>query len=296
MKEKHLSRREMLKGTALGAGALMVGLPASACAEADPQKNMESMKGKVNHSVCRWCYNSIPLEELCERSKDMGIKSVEITGPNDWPTILKYGLTCGMGTYNGNSIDDGFNDPANHEKLLADYMELIPKAVDAGIPNLIVFSGKKRRLSEEEGIENCARGLEKIVKEAEKYNINIVMELLNSKVDHKDYQCDNTPWGVQLVEKLGAPNFKLLYDIYHMQIMEGDVIRTIRDNQQYIAHYHTGGVPGRHEINDSQELYYPAIIRAIVETGYTGYVAQEFVPTYDDKLAALEEGIKICEV
>ncbi len=286
----------MLRGTALGAGALMLGVPQSSCAETAKEPAPVSLKNKVKHSVCRWCYNSIPLEEFCERSKDIGIQSIEITTPADWPVLQRYGLTCALGTHEKASIPDGFNDPKFHEGLTAAYIDLIAKAADNGVPNVIVFSGNRRDISDEQGLENCARGLEKIAKEAERRKVTVVMELLNSKVNHPDYQCDHTAWGVALVDKLGSPNFKLLYDIYHMQIMEGDVISTIRQYKDYIAHYHTGGVPGRNEINDSQELFYPAIMRAIVETGYEGYVAQEFIPTYDDKLAALAEGIKICDV
>ena len=176
------------------------------------------------------------------------------------------------------------------------YFDLIEKAADLGIKNLICFSGNRNGIDDETGMENCAVGLDKIVKHAEKHNVMMAMELLNSKVDHKGYQCDKTPWGVQLVEKISSPNFKLLYDIYHMQIMEGDVIRTIKKYNQYFGHYHTGGNPGRNEINDTQELFYPAIMRAILDTGYKGYVSQEFIPTWKDKIAALKDGIKICDV
>ena len=179
---------------------------------------------------------------------------------------------------------------------MKEYSTEIPKAADAGLKNVICFSGNANGLSSAQGLENCARGLEPVMKVAAKYNITVCMELLNSKVDHKDYQCDHTEWGVALCEKLGSPNFKLLYDIYHMQIMEGDVIATIRKYKNYIAHYHTGGVPGRHEIDNTQELYYPAIMRAIVETGFKGFVAQEFIPSASDKLDSLRKSIAICDV
>jgi hydroxypyruvate isomerase len=193
-------------------------------------------------------------------------------------------------------LNKGFNDPTLHEKFLKDYSTSIPKAVDAGLKNLICFSGNANGLSSEKGLENCAKGLEPILKIAAKYNITLTMELLNSKVDHKDYQCDHTDWGVKLCEKLGVDNFKLLYDIYHMQIMDGDVIATINKNIKYISHFHTGGVPGRHEIDETQELYYPAIMQAIVKTGFKGYVAQEFIPAKKDKIASLNAAIKICDV
>ncbi len=256
----------------------------------------DEVSGKINHSVCQWCYNDIPLEQLCEAAKGMGIKSIDLLNSSQWATAAKYGLTCAMAYANDWGLQRGFNNPAFHEQLLKDYTANIPKAADAGLKNVICFSGNANGLSSEQGLENCAKGLEPVMKVAEKYNMLVSMELLNSKVDHKDYQCDYTSWGVRLCEKLGSPNFKLLYDIYHMQIMEGDVIATIRKNIQYISHFHTGGVPGRHEIDESQELYYPAIMKAIVETGFKGYVAQEFIPAHKDKLNSLRNAIKICNV
>jgi hydroxypyruvate isomerase len=226
----------------------------------------------------------------------MGIASVELLTADQWPTVISHGLTCAMGYASTIRLEKGFNDPLLHTQLLKDYADVIPRAAGAGLENLICFSGNRNGLSDEVGLENCARGLEATVKLATKNNITIVMELLNSKVDHKDYQCDHTEWGVQLCEKIASPNFKLLYDIYHMQIMEGDVIATIRKYKDYIAHYHTGGVPGRHEIDESQELYYPAIMKAIVETGFNGYVAQEFIPSKADPLASLRAAVKLCDV
>jgi hydroxypyruvate isomerase len=255
----------------------------------------DDVKGSINHSVCQWCYNDIPLEKLCEAAKAMGIKSIDLLNSAQWATAAKYGLTCAMAYANDWGLSKGFNTISSHEQLLKDYSLNIPKASDAGLKNVICFSGNANGLSYEQGLENCARGLEPVMKIAEKHNMLVSMELLNSKVDHKDYQCDYTAWGVQLCEKLGSPNFKLLYDIYHMQIMEGNVIATIQKNIKYISHFHTGGVPGRHEIDETQELYYPAIMRAIVKTGFTGYVAQEFIPSRVDKLASLKQAIKICD-
>ena len=254
------------------------------------------LKNNINHSVCQWCYNSIPLEELAKAAKEIGLKSIELLGPDKWPIVQKHGLTCAMAYGTDTGLNKGFNDPSLHEKLLKDYSVSIPKAADAGLKSVICFSGNANGLSYEQGLENCVRGLAPVVKLAEKYNINLTMELLNSKVDHKDYQCDHTEWGVTLCEKVGSPNFKLLYDIYHMQIMEGDVIATIRKYQKYIGHYHTGGVPGRNEIDETQELNYPAIMRAILETGYKGFVGQEFIPKRPDKLASLKQGVVICDV
>lgn len=254
------------------------------------------LKNNINHSVCQWCYGSIPLEDLAKAAKEIGLKSIELLGPDKWAVVQKHGLTCAMAYVSDLGLNKGFNDPSLHEKFLKDFSDNIPKAADAGLKSVICFSGNTNGLSSEKGLENCARGLDPIMKVAEKYNINVCMELLNSKVDHKDYQCDHTAWGVQLCEKLGSPNFKLLYDIYHMQIMEGDVIATIRKYQKYIGHYHTGGVPGRNEIDETQELYYPAIMKAIVETGFKGFVAQEFIPKRPDKLASLKQGVGICDV
>jgi len=254
------------------------------------------LKGNIKHSVCKWCYNSINLYEFTIAAKGMGISSVELLGPDEWDIVMDQGLYCAMAYCSFMGLQKGFNDPQNFERLQKEYMENIPKAADKGLKNIICFSGNRNGLSDAEGLENCAKGLEPVVKMAEKYNVNIVMELLNSKVNHPDYQCDHTDWGVTLCEKVGSPNFKLLYDIYHMQIMEGDVIATIRKYADYIAHYHTGGVPGRNEIDDTQELNYPAIMRAIVETGYDGYVAQEFIPSKQEKLESLKQGVEICDV
>jgi hydroxypyruvate isomerase len=287
-----MNRKQALKTIAATA--------ASAVALPEIAKAMNTLpaelKNNINHSVCQWCYGSIPLEDLAKAAKEIGLKSIELLRPNEWATVQKHGLTCAMGYVTEFGLDKGFNDPALHEKFLKDFSNNIPKAADAGLKNVICFSGNANGLSYEQGLENCAKGLAPVIKIAEKYNITMQMELLNSKVDHKDYQCDHTEWGVKLCEKLGSPNFKLLYDIYHMQIMEGDVIATIRKHQKYIGHYHTGGVPGRNEIDETQELYYPAIMKAIVETGFKGFVAQEFIPKRPDKLASLKQGVGICDV
>jgi hydroxypyruvate isomerase len=287
-----MNRKQALRTMAAGAAGI-AGLPAFAKAFSILP---DDLKGNINHSVCRWCYDKIPLEDLASAGKAMGLKSIELLGVKDWPVIAKHGLTCAIGYATDVGLNKGFNDPSLHEKLLKDYTEVIPKAVDAGLKNLICFSGNANGMSPEQGLENCAKGLEPVNKVAQKYNMTISMELLNSKVNHKDYQCDHTDWGVKLCEKVGSENFKLLYDIYHMQIMEGDVIATIRKNNKYISHYHTGGVPGRHEIDETQELQYPAIMKAIVETGYKGFIGQEFIPAREDKIASLKQGVQICDV
>ena len=290
------SRRSALKkmvGTTAAALAGSVLSHRLSAAEVELDKNL---KGKVNHSVCRWCYDKIPLEDLCKAANQIGLASIELTGPDDWPVLKKYGLTSAMPNGAGKGIVDGFNDPQLHDELFKSYSEIIPKVANAGMNQIICFSGNRKGMDDEKGIENCAIGLKRLMPIAEKYKVTIVMELLNSKVNHADYMCDRTPWGAALCDKVGSDRFKLLYDIYHMQIMEGDVIATIQKYQKYISHYHTGGVPGRNEIDETQELNYPAIMKAIVDTGFKGFVAQEFIPKREDKIASLKQGVQICDV
>tara|TARA_R110002051_G_scaffold60011_1_gene110026 strand:- start:2182 stop:3090 length:909 start_codon:yes stop_codon:yes gene_type:complete len=297
------SRRKALKNIALTTSGLSLGLAALSCKDESKKDNLDAsdqgeiaLKGNINHSACYWCYSGMPLDDFAQSAAELGLKGIDLLKPEEWETAEKYGLKCAVATDSFANIENGFNDRANHARLQEQYSLLIDKAAAQDIKNVIVFSGNKRLLSREEGLQNCADGLAPLVKKAQEKNVILIMELLNSKIDHKDYQCDHTQWGVDLCKLLDSENFKLLYDIYHMQIMEGDVIRTINEHHEYIAHYHTGGVPGRHEINDAQELNYPAIIKAILDTGFTGYVAQEFIPTYPDKIAALREGVKICDV
>jgi hydroxypyruvate isomerase len=225
----------------------------------------------------------------------MGISGIDLLGPDDWSVVQENGLTCSMANGPG-GIADGWNTLENHEKLIKGAESLMPKMAAAGLKNMIVMSGNRRNISDTEGIENCACGLEKILPMAESLDITLYMELLNSKRDHKDYHCDHTAWGVAVAKKLGSPRFKLLYDIYHMQIMEGDVIATIRENIEYIGHFHTGGVPGRNELDETQELNYRRICEAIADTGFDGYLAHEFVPREKDALASLRRAVEICTV
>lgn len=289
------TRRDALRNIAVASGTA-AGIALSHRIEAAEAVLDSGLKGRVNHSVCRWCYKDISLEELCQAAKKIGISSIELTGPDEWPVLHKYGLTAALPNGAGLGIERGFNNPQYHDTLVESYEAIIPRVANAGLDKIICFSGNRNGLDDEKGLENCAIGLKRLMPVAEKYKVTIVMELLNSKVNHKDYQCDKTPWGVALCEKVGSEYFKLLYDIYHMQIMEGDVIATIRKYHPYIAHYHTGGVPGRNEIDETQELYYPAIMKAIVETGFKGYVAQEFIPKRPDKIASLKQGVEICDV
>lgn len=290
------SRRSAIMKIAGSAAVAAAGVSLTHRLEAAEASLEGNLKGKVNHSVCRWCYSSIPLEDLCKAAKNIGLASIELTGPEEWPVLKKYGLTSAMPWGAGKGITEGFNNPALHDELVKSYTEIIPKVAAAGLNQIICFSGNRNGLDDEKGIENCAIGLKRLMPIAEKYKVTMSMELLNSKVDHHDYQCDHTAWGAALCEKIGSENFKLLYDIYHMQIMEGDVIATIRKFNKYISHYHTGGVPGRNEIDETQELNYPAIMKAIVETGFKGFVAQEFIPKREDKIASLKQGVTICDV
>lgn len=256
------------------------------------------MKGRINHSVCAWCYEDMPLATLCESAAGMGIASIDLLHPSQFDTAKQYGLTCAMvGAISPDwDILRGWNRVEHHAPLIAYYKTLIDQTAAAGFTQVVCFSGNRDGLSDEQGLANCALGLRQLMTYAASKKIIIAMELLNSKIDHPDYQCDHTAWGVELCRKVDNEYFKLLYDIYHMQIMEGDVIRTIRENHPFISHYHTGGVPGRNEIDETQELYYPAIMNAIYETGYKGFVAQEFVPKQADKLASLKRSIEICDI
>ena len=289
-----ISRRDALK--AIAGTAALAALPRVRAEEA---KSLEAppaagAPGSFRHSACRWCYSKIPLEALAREGKRVGLESIELLEPAEWPVVQKEGLTCAM-AMGVTRIPEGLNRIEHHAVMVPGMIERIGACADAGIPNVICFSGSRGGMDDGLGLENCAAALRQIVGTAEKRRVTVCMELLNSKVDHHDYMCDHTAWGVELVKRVGSERFKLLYDIYHMQIMEGDVIRTIRENHPYIAHYHTGGVPGRHEIDQTQELNYPAIARAIRDLGYRGFVAQEFVPVRDP-ITSLAEAITLCTV
>jgi hydroxypyruvate isomerase len=298
------TRREFVQQSTLVGGAL-VGMSACASGGTPARSALESAvipargaASPIKQSVCRWCFNDMPLDELAANAKRIGLHSVEPIGPADFPTIKRHGLMSAMVSQAGNGgIPRGWNRIDNHAWLLPAYEERIDLVAKEKWPNVICFSGNRGGLGDDEGLENCAKGLKQLMPAAEKAGVTVCMELLNSKVNHPDYQCDHTAWGVKLVQMVGSERFKLLYDIYHMQIMEGDVIHTIRDNHRHIAHYHTAGVPGRHEIDESQELFYPAVMKAIVDTGFTGYVAQEFVPVKKEQgMASLEDAYRRCAV
>ena len=290
-------RRSAIKNLVAGTAAITTaGMLSSFKKEGNKEVLADRLKGNINHSVSPWCYSGLTLGELCSVSKDIGITGVDLCGPKDWPVLQKFGMYSSMCNGAEINLTDGFGDTQFHATLQKNYSEMIPLVEKNGYKNLICFSGSKRGKDNETGWNNCVEGLKPLVALAEKHNVVLCMELLNSKIDHKDYQCNNVEWGVELAKRIKSENFKLLFDIYHMQIMEGDIIRNITDYHQYIAHFHTGGIPGRHEIDDTQELYYPAVMRAIVATGFKGYVGQEFVPKQADKIASLRKAIHICDV
>jgi hydroxypyruvate isomerase len=291
-----MSRRSAIRKVTGSTMALAAAASLSERLQAADAAVGSKLKGRINHSVCRWCYGKVSLEDLCAAAKDMGIKSIDLMEEKDFETLKRHDLVCAMVSGVPGGITSGLNRTENHDKIVEFFEHICPIAADRGYPNIICFSGNRKGMSDEQGLENCAIGLKRVAPIAEKHKVTVCMELLNSKHDHHDYMCDHTPWGVELCKKVGSDRFKLLYDIYHMQIMEGDMIATIRSSNQYIAHYHTGGVPGRGEIDDSQEIYYPAVMKAIIDTGFSGFVAQEFVPKRKDVLASLKQGVDICDV
>ncbi len=296
MSKNKLSRRTFIRNTSLIAAGTVAGALAGKGYAAAPG-NIERIvkKGRINQSVSKWCYGKFSVDELCAVSKKMGMKAIDLLGPNDFPTLKKHGLECSM--VNTHGLGNGLNRKGNHEECLAKIRDAIDAAAEYGFPNVISFPGNRRGMSDEEGIENSVIALKQVVGHAEKKKVTICLEYLNSKVNHKDYMFDKTAWGVEVCKKVGSERVKILYDIYHAQIMEGDIIRTIRDYKEYMGHYHTGGNPGRNEIDDTQELYYPAIMRAIAETGFKGYVAHEFIPKRDrDPIESLAYAVRICDV
>ncbi len=258
------------------------------------------LKGNINHAICRSSFGKVSLDEACRMAKELGLVGIDLLNPSDFATLKKYDLVCTMVSFPSKdgigSITKAFNRVEHHDTLAEIYGKRIQETADAGFEQLICFSGNRGGMDDETGLKNCEIGLKKILPLAEKLKVTLCMELLNSKRNHKDYQCDHSAWGVELVKRIGSERFRLLYDIYHMQIMEGDICDTIRENHECFAHYHTAGVPGRHDIDDSQELHYPAIMRAIVATGFKGVVAQEFTPKAAARMPALRQSIQLCDV
>jgi hydroxypyruvate isomerase len=290
-------RRDVLKTTA---GTTAAGLAAAAVSwvrAADvPTPSAERIvaKGRVNQSLCAWCFKKwFSLEQLAQLAAAMGLKSVELLGPNDFPLLKKYGLVCAMVT--SHPLAKGFADKANHQMCIEALKKAIDACAEAGFPNVITFSGNRNKIPDDVGLDNAVDGLKKIIGYAEQKKVNLCIEVLNSRLNHPDYMCDTVEWAAELCRRVASPRMKMLFDIYHVQVQQGDVIARIRKFHEYIGHYHTAGVPGRNELDENQELYYPAIMRAIVETGFSGYVGQEFIPTRDP-LQSLREAVRICDV
>jgi hydroxypyruvate isomerase len=286
-----ISRRTMLKAVASEAIAASLAASPSRQQVADPPQR----KGHIRQSVSRWCYPQIPLGELSAKGAQMGLQAIDLLHEDEWQIPPRYGLICSMGYGGGGEIPSAMNRLENHAKIAEAFRKSIPKAAKLGVVNLITFSGNRGGMTDDEGSKNTVIGLNRVKKIAEDHGVTICMELLNSKVDHQDYMCDHAAWGVRVMQEVNSPRVKLLYDIYHMQIMEGDLIRTIRENMQWLGHFHTGGVPGRHELDDKQEVQWDGVMRAIAATSFAGYVAHEFIPTRDP-LTSLREAIDLCDV
>jgi len=293
MNNNKLSRRTFIHSSSLMAAGTIAGVLAHRELSAGAEIKRIVKNGRINQSVSKWCYGKFSLDELCTISKKMGMKAIDLLGPRDFPTLEKHGMVCSM--VNSHGLGKGLNRKENHEGCLAKIREAIDAAAEYGYPNVITFPGNRAGMSDELGIENSVTAVKQIMRHAEKKKVNVCFEYLNSKVNHKDYMFDNMKWGVEVCKRVGSERCKILYDIYHAQIMEGDIIRTIRAYKDYIGHYHTGGNPGRNEIDESQELYYPAIMRAIADTGFEGYVAHEFIPKRDP-VESLAYAVRICDV
>jgi hydroxypyruvate isomerase len=287
-----LDRRKFLGSTVAGAAAL-AGVSSSSVAFGEHKAAASA--SKVRQSVSRWCYQKIPLETLCASSAEMGLVAIDLLQPEEFSIPARFGLICSMGYVGAGEIKKGLNRLENHADIEAGLRKNVPIAAKAGVPNVITFSGQRDGISDEEGARNTVIGLKRMKSIVEDHGVTLCMELLNSKVNHKGYMCDHTAWGVGVMEQVDSPKVKLLYDIYHMQIMEGDLIATITANAKWMGHFHTGGVPGRHELNDTQEVNWAGVMRGILATGYTGFVAHEFVPT-GDPMTSLREAVRICAV
>ena len=284
-----ISRRTLLKSSVAGLAASRFPLEAALAASSTPRK------GRIHQSVCQWCYSKMPLDKLAENAASLGLQAIDLLKPEEYEIPRRYGLVCAMGYAGGGEIGKALNRVENHAAIEQAFRTNIPLAAKSGVPNVITFSGNRAGLSDDEGARNTIAGLNRVKKVAEDHGVTVCLELLNSKRDHQDYMCDHTAWGVRVVQEVNSPKVKLLYDIYHMQIMEGDLIATIRQNIQWIAHFHTGGVPGRHELNGSQEIQWDGVMRAIADSGFRGYVAHEFIPT-GDPMASLRDAVDLCDV
>ena len=292
MIKQRVSRRDVLKaGLAL---SITPGIGFAEAPAAGPPDRVVR-KGRIQQAVCRWCYQKIALDDLCAYSASIGLKGIDLLQPEEWSIPRQYGMVCTMGDAGGGDISNALNRIENHASIEAAFRKNIPLAAKMGVPSLITFSGNRGGMSNEEGARNTVAGLNRLKKIAEDHGLIINLELLNSRKDHHDYMADHTAWGVSVVKEVDSPNVKLLYDIYHMQIMEGDLIQTIRDNFRWMGHFHTGGVPGRHELNDQQEIHWIGVMNAIAAMDFKGYVAHEFMPV-GDPLTSLRQAVDLCDV
>src|SRR5271163_1706410 len=285
-----VSRRKLLKSVL--SGVVMASVPSASRAE---QKTPTARQGNIRQSVSRWCYQKIALEQLCASAAEMGLQAIDLLQPEEYEVPRHYGLVCSMGYAGGGEIASAMNRVENHAKIEENFRKYIPLAAKAGVPNVITFSGNRAGMSYDEGAKNAIAGLNRVKKIAEDHGVTICMELLNSKVDHHDYMCDHTAWGVRVAQAVNSPRVKLLYDIYHMQIMEGDLLRTIKQNIEWLGHFHTGGVPGRHELDGTQEVQWDGVMRGIAAAKFAGYVAHEFVPARDP-LTSLRQAVDLCDI
>jgi len=288
-----ISRRGMIQQVASKLAS--ASLAAAPLLSSAGQLKSSKRKGRIRQSVSRWCFEKLPLEELCEKGAAMGLKAIDLLNEDEWEVPRRYGLVCSMGYGGGGEIRSAMNRAENHAKIEEAFRKSLPRAAKLGVANVITFSGNRGGMSDEEGAKNTIAGLNRVKKIAEDHGVTICMELLNSKVDHRNYMCDHTTWGVRVMEAVNSPRVKLLFDIYHMQIMEGDLIRTITENIKWLGHFHTGGVPGRHELDDTQEVNWTGVMRAIAGANYAGYVAHEFIPAREP-LRSLEEAVELCDV
>jgi len=291
-------RRQVLRSAIAGSAAAVFAPSASfAAGEAQAATAPTPRKGRIQQSVSRWCYSKIPLDDLCKAAAQMGLKGIDLLQPDEFEVPKRYGLICTMGYVDAGTIPKALNRVENHDAIEAGLRKNVPLAQKAGVPNVITFSGNRAGMSDEEGARNTITGLKRVRSIIEDHGVILNLELLNSKHDHHDYMCDHTAWGVRVMEEVGSPNIKLLYDIYHMQIMEGDLIATIQANSKWLGHFHTGGVPKRHELNDTQEVNWAGVMRGIADTGFKGYVAHEFVPLpTNDPLTSLRQAVDLCDV
>lgn len=289
------SRRNLFK-TAVS-GVALAAVPPLLSSQQVPQTAPVKRSGRIRQSVSRWCYKEIPLEQLCQYAAQIGLQAIDLLSADDWEVPKRYGLICSMGYAGGGEIPNGFNRLENHDKIEENFRKSIPLAAKAGVPNVITFSGNRKGMSDDQGAQNTITGLNRVKKIAEDHGVTICLELLNSKVNHPDYMCDHSAWGAQVMQAVNSPRIKLLYDIYHMQIMEGDLVRTIQKNIDWIGHFHTGGVPGRHELDNSQEVQWDGVMRGIAATNFRGFVAHEFVPAKGhDPLTALRQAVDLCDI